>query len=345
MRITTVLAVAREGSARVRRRVISAGLGARRLAMMQAGLATGVLDALEAGAKSTDELVARLEVKDPGVLDGFLRVLTADGLVRGGSTAWRLSRLGRALVDDDLIRGLCEAFDGYHSDLYRALPEQLRSGARRRDVADRSELIARASQLFEPLMLDELTKTLSEVGAQRVLDVGCGSGAALVHLLASAPQARGIGIDVSSAAIALAARTCAEAGVSRRVDLATGDAADLLVAPGGVVQADSIDLAVAANVVYYLKTEHLRRTLRAVVTSLRPGGVLLVVTTDLDDSLMSRHFDLLLRAQTDPMGLIPRGELVAELERAGLRVDRTKRLVPGEPLLALHAVKPTPLSV
>lgn len=345
MRATTLLSIARVGSGRARRHVISAGDGARQLAAMQAGLSSGILDALAQDPATSEHLAQRLGLTRRGLLDGLLAVLAADGLIRAAKSGWRLTRLAVGLVDDDEARALCEAFDGYHSGLYRDLPAQLHGGPDRSDVVDRVEVIARSSRIFEPLIIDELTKVTSQVAPYLVLDVGCGSGSTLAHMLASAWWARAIGVDASSEAIALAARRLVEAGSAHRADLFTGDAADLIGGDQPVTPADSVDLALAIDVLCYLTTEQMRSSLAGLVRVLRPGGMFFVVTTELDDSATARHLDLLLRAQQTPLGLFPRTELVAELERVGLRVDRVRRLTPGEPLVALHAVKPGALAV
>ncbi len=342
MKATTVLAFARAGSARARRRAFFAAMSARRLALTAAGLQTGVLDALAHEPVPSEELAGHLEFTDHGTLDGFLAVLAADGLIRGNRNGWRLTRLGSGLVEDGTARAMIEAFDSYHTALYRELTVQLRGGPRRTDVTDSADLMARLTRVFEPWICDELTKVLSEVRPNRVLDIGCGSGALLAHMLVSAPEARGVGIDLT--AVNVAARTCAEAGVSARTDLALGDASALLW-EGKLAGPGSIDVALAANVLYYLPTADLRELLASIAAVLRPGGVLVVVATELDDSVNSRHLDLLLRTQDSPMGLFPRQTMLEELESAGLRVGRVKRLAPGEPLVAVHAQRPVALGV
>jgi hypothetical protein len=65
-----------------------------------------------------------------------------------------------------------------------------------------------------------------------------------------------------------------------------------------------------------------------------------VVTTALDDSMFSRHFDLLLRAQDGAMELPPMDMLAEQLRSAGLTPGRPRRISPGEPLTAVVATKP-----
>jgi release factor glutamine methyltransferase len=56
-----------------------------------------------------------------------------------------------------------------------------------------------------------------------VLDLGTGSGAILVTLLAEWPEARGLGTDVSAAALAVAERNAARHGVAARAEFRRAD--------------------------------------------------------------------------------------------------------------------------
>lgn len=58
---------------------------------------------------------------------------------------------------------------------------------------------------------------------RRILDCGTGSGALLLSLLAERPEARGIGIDRSAAALDIAARNAAALGVAERAELRLAD--------------------------------------------------------------------------------------------------------------------------
>ncbi|MEX2519690.1 MAG: peptide chain release factor N(5)-glutamine methyltransferase [Paracoccaceae bacterium] len=57
----------------------------------------------------------------------------------------------------------------------------------------------------------------------RVLDLGVGSGAILGTVLAESPEATGVGVDASRAALAVAKRNMEALGVAARADLRLGD--------------------------------------------------------------------------------------------------------------------------
>lgn len=59
--------------------------------------------------------------------------------------------------------------------------------------------------------------------ARRVLDLGTGSGALLLAVLAHLGEAKGIGIDASGAALAVAARNAEQLGLRPQAELRAGD--------------------------------------------------------------------------------------------------------------------------
>ena len=102
------------------------------------------------------------------------------------------------------------------------------------------------------------------------LDVGCGTGAAAVRLASLGIHVTLV--DSSRAMLDLAERTAVEAGVSDKVTIKHGDAADL----GGMVQAGSFDVILCHNVLEYVDDP--AAVLRGAMRLMRgPAAILSVV--------------------------------------------------------------------
>ncbi|MGY1809698.1 class I SAM-dependent methyltransferase [Blastococcus sp. SYSU D00669] len=327
--------VLRSGNLPARLRAARAGLTGVRVQQIAAALDLGLLDALGEGPAGTEQLAARLDVVDHDLLAAYLRVLAAAGLI-AGADPWRLTRFGRAVVDDDVVRASYEGFGGYHTELYRGLPALLRGGPGRRDTAEHGEVIARISTAMYPLVRHHLVRTVTERRPRRVLDIGCGAGLYLAVVLEAAPDATGVGVDVDPDAAALARRTLSERGLADRAGVEVVDIRKALAAgrPGALT--DGIDLALLANVIYYVPVDERVGLLRAVARLLAPGGALVVVTTVAGPQLFSRHLDLLLRAQEQRMELPAVDVLLGQLREAGLQPHQPERI--GPPAAALCAV-------
>ncbi|MEU1476207.1 class I SAM-dependent methyltransferase [Streptomyces sp. NPDC001668] len=116
-----------------------------------------------------------------------------------------------------LVRGCGEAF----SEAPRLALEEVRSGAfYRRDmraVAIGSRLIGDGE--VEALFDEILTRT----PVRKIADLGCGSGQRLVRVAGRHPEARCVGVDISSASVRLAADAAREAGLGERMTVHQGD--------------------------------------------------------------------------------------------------------------------------
>ena len=315
-------------------RVARDGLAAVRIAVGAAGLSTGVLECLRDGPADTASVRAQLGLDDGGLLEPWLRVLQGHGFVRASAGGWALSRRGRRLLDDEVLRGAYEGFAGFHTGLYRELVHQLHGGPPRRDIAEQGETIAQLTRAMEPVLHEALGAAVREVRPTRVLDVGCGAGQNLAAMLAAAPTAQGTGIEVDEAVADIAERLLAQRGLAGRTRVLRGDV--MALADGGEA-GGPYDLVLLANVVYYLPLAERVPLFRALAGLLSEGGAVLVTTTAATPDPFSRHFDLLLRAQGRGMELPEVEPLRQQLAEAGLRPAPARWLVPGQPLVAVPA--------
>jgi len=250
-------------------RVARDGLAAVRVAVGAAGLSTGVLECLRDGPADTASVRARLGLDDHGLLEPWLRVLQGHGLVRASAGGWSLSRRGRRLLDDEVVRAAYEGFAGYHTGLYRELPSQLHGGPARRDIAEHGETIAQLTRAMEPVLHEALVAAVREVRPTRILDVGCGAGQNLAAMLAAAPAAEGTGIEVDEAVADIAERLLGERGAAGRARVLRGDVT--VLAAGGEA-GGPYDLALLANVVYYLPLAERVPLFRALAGLLSEGA-------------------------------------------------------------------------
>lgn len=73
------------------------------------------------------------------------------------------------------------------------------------------------------LVVDEVLRQFPEGDRFSVLDLGVGSGAILLAILAERPAAKGLGVDISEEALAVARENAANLGLESRVALLRGD--------------------------------------------------------------------------------------------------------------------------
>jgi release factor glutamine methyltransferase len=138
-------------------------------------------------------------------------------------------------------------------------------------------------------VVEYVLRDFPEHAAWSVLDLGVGSGAILLAILAERPAARGLGVDISEEALAVARDNAASLGLAGRMALMRADWSSLL-------EADSFDLVVsnppyiAAEVIETLEPEvrdheprlaleggadgldHYRTLAPEILRVLKPGG-------------------------------------------------------------------------
>lgn len=143
-----------------------------------------------------------------GITDGALReALLALGVslrelrVRRGRYGIRGRRLRAIAGDSPDLRGIVEELIAYDNPVYSALDAHLRGLEPQPYDADCGAVIAASSRIAEPVLGPTLRAVASKVQPSVVLDIGCGSGIYLRHVLEAVPTATGLGIDANRPAV------------------------------------------------------------------------------------------------------------------------------------------------
>jgi SAM-dependent methyltransferase len=323
----------RAGDVRARFAALRSSREALRVAVAGAAVRTGLLEELLDGPASADELADRRGWADPSLVEAALKTFAAHGWVQQQGRRWATTDRGRRIVADDVVRAVYEAFSGYHTELYRDLDRQLRTGGTRRDVEVDAELVARLSRFMDQFVIAELDRVIAERPPRHLLDVGCGTAAHLRHVLQAVPEATAVGVETDHAAVALARAAVAEERLESRAEVLHSDLESFL----DQRPEEAFDLVLLANVVYYFPLEDRVSLLRSLADRLTPGGQLLVITTVPGTEPFSRHFDLLLRSQAGNLELPAIDVLCRQLTEAGLVPKPPRRIAVGEPLTAVLA--------
>ena len=196
-----------------------------------------------------------------------------------------------------------------------------------REHAARLELRAQAGS--EIAVRDEYVSLLGVAPGQRVLDVGCGSGAVTRTLARQvAPSGQATGVDASPAVLKVARELAAAAGVGNGVEFKQGDCRSLPFADA------SFDAVVAATTLSHVPDP--ARALAEMVRVTRPGGRVGVFDVDGDmclfahpDRELTRRIVAAYSDQGWVNGWLMRG-LPAQLAELGITHIRTRGFMPLE---------------
>ncbi|MEM8590753.1 MAG: class I SAM-dependent methyltransferase [Pseudomonadota bacterium] len=153
-------------------------------------------------------------------------------------------------------------------------------------------------------------------GAETVLDIGCGGGAAVRAAASALPAGKVLGIDPSPVMIRYAEHVAARHPAADRMTFSLGRAEDLPVAAG------SIDVVMAINSLYHWRA--IEQGLGQVVRVLKPNGRFVVVED------VFAHSD---RA-------LDRTSLCRLLAGAGLEISRLSEQAHGDGTALVIVAKP-----
>ena len=170
-------------------------------------------------------------------------------------------------------------------------------------------------------------RCLSPGSADAILDIGCAVGERTLRL---APLcAHAIGVDYSSAGIALARRRAKAAGIANATFI-EADVRDL-----SAIASESVDKAMAVDLVEHIDDDTVAAMLRELSRVLRPGATLAVYTpcrTHYVERLKARNF--MLRQESGHIAVRTPGALRRLIESEGWRLQQEFYLPSSYPVFS-----------
>ncbi len=181
----------------------------------------GTWDLLLAGPATLPTLAARAQA-DPVKLRALLRTAALLGHLELSGDTVCLTEAGREVVRN---RGFFTWGVGGYGDLMRSLAD-IANGSRPWGVKvrrDETLVAAGSGEVGRELMLPVEADVVRGLDYASAADLGCGDGSRLIRLCGGDNPRRGLGIDISESACALAAKKVADAGLTDHIEIACED--------------------------------------------------------------------------------------------------------------------------
>lgn len=296
---------------------------------------SGVADAL-AQPRTAEEIISETATADHELLEALLALGVSLRELRksNGRYSIRGRRLRAVTGNSSDLRGLVEELVVYDNPVYSALRAHLRGQSAQPYDADHGAVIAAASRVAEPILGPTVRAFAGEVQPARVLDIGCGSGVYLRHVLEVERASIGVGIDLDHAAVAAADVHLADLREDARCEVRHGDIEAIAGDLG------EFDLVLPMNNIYYWPPERRADLLRTIRSCMAPGGGLLLASATPDGQPFSRHLDVMLRVTSGSHRLPTAQELESDLRSAGLVDVAVLEPVPKSGLVVATARRP-----
>jgi SAM-dependent methyltransferase len=130
-------------------------------------------------------------------------------------------------------RGFFHWLSGGCGELFSSLAAKARNAERVGDFVrrDGAAVAAASREIGRDFIDPTFAAVVAGTRHRTVADLGCGSAERLIQLVRADPEVRGIGVDISAAALAAARTAVTEAGVGDRITLVRDDVAALTPRP------------------------------------------------------------------------------------------------------------------
>ena len=218
-----------------------------RMHFVYAALQSGLLEALSAPS-SRDQLVKKLNVKRPEILDALLDVgLSVKELAHKNGTYSIKGKRCKAVRSNegDILAAMIQANITYYSSAYRNAADRMHGAPLGNDLDKMGGLVARFAGIGEPLIRDFMTTIVTGKDPMMVLDVGCGSGVFMQSIYNANQKASGVGIDIDEEVVDQAKQNMENWGLSNKFRIIAGD---ILDPPEGLE--GPFDLITLYNIIY-----------------------------------------------------------------------------------------------
>ena len=306
-----------------------------RLHFLAAAFECGLLRSLRTPS-TREELVQTLAVRRPELFDALLDLGVSLGELSLRDGRYSLCGGRSKLIASDAgdpFAALAQEWVRYDNAVFRDLPPRLQGGPLGDYLGPTATIVARSSRILEPFIAAFIRELVTRRRPRRLLDVGCGSGAYLIHAGLADGDLTGTGLDIQPAVVAQARANVSSRGLAERFDVIV---ADVRAPPSSTIRLP-FDLITLINNVYYFAPDERPGLFARLRSWLTPGGALVVVAATRDGGATIRAFDLVLRSTEGCSPLPDRGALSQQLHASGFSEVRWERLALGQPLDAVVA--------
>jgi len=307
-----------------------------RMHFLYAAKEGGLIQALRKPS-TKEELITRLEVKSPEILEALLALGLSCGEISTDDNRYFLSgKRVKALAGDngDTVAALVQGNVTYYNAIFREAPDRMKEGSKGDYLDDIGEVIARYSKIVEPFLSGLVLSKVKRHGSMRYLDIGCGSGIYLRKAAKTNPHLQAVGIEMDAQVIEKTCQDLKEWGIAERVDLIQGDIRTPPVELDG-----PFDLITFFNAVYYFSESERKSLFFKFRNLLSAGGQLVIVSSFRAEKMDigSANLNMVTSSINGCTPLPTVKEILSLLKESGYNRTGAERLLPGSSVYVIEA--------
>jgi 2-polyprenyl-3-methyl-5-hydroxy-6-metoxy-1,4-benzoquinol methylase len=276
-----------------------------------------------------ETLLETLHVKRPELLDALLEIgLATKELAMQNGQFFIKGKRSKAVMgaEGDMLAALVQAHITYYNDTYRNAADRMYGADLSEDLDKIGNLIARASEMLQPVIKDFISTIVRGKRPIRVLDVGCGSGILLRGIYDVNPHATGVGLDIDEAVVRHAKHNIYSWGLGDRFEIRQGDIRRLtheIVGP--------FDFITLINILYYFNREDRLTLMNDLRTMLSPKGRVAVTMTfhSRGKDISAANLNIVTSSLKGVTPLPKLEEITSLLKQSGFDKIKVHRFIPG----------------
>ena len=197
---------------------------------------------------TVDEVVADLAV-DRTVFETCIVYLNALGLLTRDGAHYGLSERGRK-YHNSYFRGLIDLYVGGYGGILQNLNRAARGEVELSDLHRSTKHAAKGTEEINCISgIPKVLSVMKEIGASRVLDLGCGTGGFLIQMARQFDGLQAIGVDMDADAVEMAREHSRDFGLENRIAWHVAEIGpDGLPLPASI--ADGVDVVTAMYILH-----------------------------------------------------------------------------------------------
>ena len=298
-----------------------------KLSFAHSAASNGLLDVFSGEPISFEEIMENFapHSKTEEILRAWLQLGVRLKEIKVNKKGYSLKGLSKklAMPQNDEYSALTQEVVGIHHKILIRAPQILKNNQKWNFTDHDGKLIARSSRTLEPFILEAIERTFPPSGANRLLEVGCGSAAYMKFAARKNPDLRAVGIELQKDVAEMATENIKKWRLSERISIECNDIRDYCTENG-------FDIVSLHNNIYYFNVNERIDLFKHIKEQMNREGFILLTTSCQHGSPIIEMLNLWC-VSTDGYDRLPLvDEMKKQLNEAGFTRIKAIKLIPGD---------------
>ena len=244
--------------------------------------------------------------------------------------------LAKAMANSsgDPLSSMMKEMVHYHGDVFRNLSQNLNHLLQKDYLGEFGEVVAESSRIIEPFIKNFIFTLLVPTETYHILEIGCGSGEYFKYYFERNAKNTGIGIDYNANVVKKAKMNLSNEIYSSNFQIQCVDIRNPNKVLGG-----TFSIITSFQNIYYFNTTERQSLFVDLFSNLKKGGRFALLSVFPGKKPLSPYFDIILSSTKGCHPVPDKGTIIEERTLAGFKEIKKTRLIPGEELWGIVALK------